>query len=375
MNDRRNEPTTEVPITSVQLPEGTEAEVLAVLRSGQLAQGAVVAEFERRFAELCGVDHAVAVNNGTTALTAALKVHGLGPGDEVVTSPFTFVATLNAILDTGASVRFGDISDVDFNLDSDSAGHQITPATRALLPIHLYGQCADLPAFESLADSRGLCLIEDAAQAHGAMIGGRRAGSVGTGCFSFYATKNITCGEGGMVTTDSAELADSLRVLRNQGMRKRYEYEMAGNNYRLTDLAAAVGLPQLDHYDRQVQRRRSNAARLSDRLSKVPGLALPRELPGRTHVWHQYTVRISDGSALSRDEFVAQLQAAGIGAGVYYPHLVHDYECYRENPRVHDSPLPVARRVASEVVSLPVHPGLDESDLDRIASVVAGVLS
>jgi len=359
-----------IPISVVDLGEGTEDLVLQVLRSGHLAQGPMVVEFERRFAELTGVAHAVAVNNGTTALIAALRVLDLQPGDEVITSPFTFVATLNAILDAGATVRFADIRTDDFNLDPAAAAAAVTDRTRVLLPVHLYGQCADLDALDPLVAEHGLHLVEDSAQAHGATIGERRAGATGLGCFSFYATKNITTGEGGMVTTSDDVLADRLRVLRNQGMRARYEYVMAGNNYRMTDLQAAVGLPQMDRYAANVEARHKHAAALSAGLAGLPGLITPVELPGRGHVWHQYTVRVADGAPLSRDQLMESLHAAGVGCGVYYPSLVFDYDCYRDHPLIGPAEVPVAARTTTEVLSLPVHPGLGAADLEQIIGAV-----
>lgn len=361
-----------IPISTVRLGPEVEAGVLEVLRSGIVAQGPVVAEFERRFAELVGAEHAVAVNNGTTALVAAIEALELKPGDEVVTSPFTFIATLNAILQAGATVRFGDIRTDDFGLDPASVRAQITDRTRVLLPVHLYGQGADMPALMAIAEEFDLAVVEDAAQAHGATVDGRGVGTFGTGCFSFYATKNLTTGEGGMVTTNDGELAGRLRVLRNQGMRARYEYLMAGHNYRLTDLQAALVLPQLDHYPRQLEARRRNAAALSERLAGIPGVVLPSELPGRGHVWHQYTILLP--RAVDRSGFVDALAAAGVGSGVYYPRPVYDYDAYRSRADVIVSPTPVAEDAARRCVSLPVHQHLEPGDLDVIATAVRTVL-
>jgi perosamine synthetase len=363
-----------IPISTVDLGPEVEAEVLAVLRSGMIAQGPKVAEFERRFAELTGVKHAVAVNNGTTALVAALQVLGLEPGDEVVTSPFTFVATLNAILEAGATATFADIREEDFNLDPALAEAAVTDRTRVVMPVHLYGQTADAPAFLDLAQRRGLALVEDSAQSHGATIGGRAAGSFGIGCFSFYGTKNLTTGEGGILTTDDDTIADRLRVLRNQGMRARYQYEMAGHNYRLTDLQAALAIPQLDRYESAVKRRQANAATLSAGLADVPGLVVPRELEGRSHVWHQYTVRVTADAKVSRDELAAKLLEAGVGNGIYYPKLVFDYPTYLEHPRVRVSDVPVAARIVTEVLSLPVHPRVSEDDAARVVEAVRSIL-
>lgn len=361
-----------IPISTVRLGPEVEESVLAVLRSGIIAQGPVVAEFERRFAELVGAEHAVAVNNGTTALVAAIEALELRPGDEVITSPFTFIATLNAILQAGATVRFGDIRIDDFGLDPDSVRAQVTPRTKVLLPVHLYGQAADMRGLTAVAEEHGLAIVEDAAQAHGATIDGRGVGTFGIGCFSFYATKNLTTGEGGVVTTNDAVTAETLRVLRNQGMRARYEYVTAGHNYRLTDLQAALVLPQLDRYADQLAARRANAAALGERLAGVPGLVLPAELPGRGHVWHQYTVLLPEG--VDRDGFVDRLAHAGVGSGVYYPRPVYDYDTYRNRPDVLSSPTPVADAVAARCVSLPVHQHLQSGDLDTIAAAVRNAL-
>lgn len=363
-----------IPITVVEFGSEEERLVLEVLRSGRVAQGPLVAAFEERFAELTGVKHAIAVNNGTTSLVASLQALDLEPGSEVITSPFTFAATLNAILEAGAVARFADISEDDFNVDPDSVEALINPRTRVLMPVHLFGQIADMERIAPLAAERGLHILEDAAQAHGSTQGGAAAGSFGIGSFSFYATKNITTGEGGMITTDDDALAERLRILRNQGMRARYEYVMRGHNYRLTDLQAALALPQLDRYADTVAQRRRNADRLAARLADVPGLVVPREMPGRTHVWHQFTVRITEDAAVSRDEFVARLNEAGIGAGVYYPRLVFDYDAYRDRDDVVADPTPVARRVAQQVVSLPVHTHLTDDDLEEIVRAVRDVL-
>ncbi|HVL62373.1 MAG TPA: DegT/DnrJ/EryC1/StrS family aminotransferase [Microbacterium sp.] len=363
-----------IPITVVEFGEDAERLVLEVLRSGNIAQGPLVKQFEDRFAQMIGVKHAIALNNGTTTLVAALQVLDLEPGDEVVTSPFTFVATLNAILEAGATARFADISEDDFNVTAESLAGVVTDRTRALMPVHLYGQIADMDAIAALATERGLGLVEDAAQSHGSTLNGRHAGSYGLGSFSFYATKNITTGEGGIVTTDDDVLADRLRILRNQGMRARYQYEVAGHNWRMTDLQAAVGIPQLDAYDSIVASRQSNAAYLNAGLADVRGIVVPTQRDGRRHVWHQYTVRVTPESGVSRDEFVARLGALGIGSGIYYPKLVFDYPTYRDRDDVIIGEFPVAERVVQEVVSLPVHPHLTRSDLDRIIAGVASIV-
>ena len=359
-----------IPITVVEFGKEEEDLVLEVIRSGNVAQGAKVAEFETRFAEMIGVKHAVAVNNGTTALVAALQVLDLEPGDEVVTSPFTFVATLNAILEAGATARFADISESDFNVTAETLSAAISDRTRVLMPVHLYGQIADMAAISTLATDRGLAIVEDTAQSHGSHQDGRYAGTTGIGTFSFYATKNITTGEGGVITTDDDGLADRLRVLRNQGMRARYQYEVAGHNYRMTDLQAALGLPQLGRYDALVTARQANAERLRQGLTDVRGIVAPQQLTGRRHVWHQFTVRVTPESGITRDELSAKLGEAGVGSGIYYPKLVFDYDSYRDRADVVTGEFPVAERVVQEVLSLPVHPALQPADLDTIVEAI-----
>ncbi|MDQ7878755.1 DegT/DnrJ/EryC1/StrS family aminotransferase [Microbacterium sp. QXD-8] len=363
-----------IPITVVEFGSEEEQLVLEVLRSGRVAQGPLVARFEQMFAEMTGVKHAIAVNNGTTSLVAALQSFDLEPGDEVITSPFTFAATLNAILEAGATARFADISEADFNVDPDSVASRISNRTRVLMPVHLYGQVADMERLMPIARRHDLLVLEDAAQAHGSTQSGKAAGSFGVGSFSFYATKNITTGEGGIITTDDDEFADRLRVLRNQGMRARYEYVMRGHNYRMTDLQAALGIPQISRYDATVSQRAKNAAYLSAGLNGIPGLITPKELVGRRHVWHQYTVRITEEAAVSRDEFAEKITAAGVGAGVYYPRLVFDYDAYRDRSDVVIEPTPVANRIAREAVSLPVHTHLSRVELDEIIATTRRIL-
>ena len=360
-------PPVSIPITSVLIGPEEEAAVLAVLRSGMLAQGPVVKRLEEGFAALCDVPHAIAVSNGTVALVAALKALGIGPGDEVITTPFSFAATLNAILDSGATVRFADITD-DFTIDPSSVAALVNERTRAVMPVHLYGLASDLPALAAIADRHGLVIIEDAAQAHGARVNDRAVGSFGVGCFSLYATKNLHCGEGGLITTTDDAVADRLRILRNQGMRVRYQYEMPGHNWRLTDLQAAIAVPQLDRLAATTKIRSENALRLTEGLRAVPGIRVPLVPPGRKHVWHQYTVRVD--AEPGRDQIAGHLASQGIGTGFYYPRLMHHYDCYTGHPQIADDATPIALRTATEVISVPVHQHLSTVDIDRIVAVL-----
>lgn len=364
-----------IPITQVQFGAEEEQLVIQVLRSGNIAQGPLVEKFERKFAELCGVNHAIAVNNGTTSLVAALQVLDFEPQDEVITSPFTFVATVNAALEAGVKVRFADINEDDFNISPDSVEGLISDRTKAIIPVHLYGQMAEMQPLMDISKKNDLFVVEDAAQSHGATYKGKCAGSFGIGSFSFYATKNLTTGEGGMITTDDDKIADRLRVLRNQGMRAKYVYEVAGHNYRMTDLQAAIVIPQIDRYSQTVKSRRNNAAMLTEGLSDISGLITPQTHSNREHVWHQYTIRITEDAKVSRDEFVNRLNEAGIGAGVYYPKLISEYTAYSSNPNLYFSDTPIAKKLASQVVSLPVHQGLKQSDIYLIIDQVTKIMS
>jgi dTDP-4-amino-4,6-dideoxygalactose transaminase len=363
-----------IPISTVSIGAEEEELVLQVLRSGRLAQGPLVERLEAEFREWSGTEHVVAVANGTVSLVAALEAVQLPPGSEVITSPFTFVATVNAILEAGHVVRFGDIDPADFALTTESVAAAIGERTAAIMPVHLYGQAADMTRLVPLAESHGLAIVEDAAQAHGARIGNRRVGSFGVGSFSLYATKNLTAGEGGLITTNDDGVADRLRLLRNQGMRDRYRYELAGHNFRMTELQAAVALPQLSRLEAGTKKRVENARVLTEGLAGIPGLLLPAVVDGREHVWHQYTVRITAESGTTRDQVADALAQRGVGSGVYYPRPVYDYDCYRDHPGVIVEDHPVATQVSREVLSLPVHPSLTRADLDSVVTAVREAL-
>ena len=363
-----------IPITRVEIDLETENEVLGVLRSGMIAQGPKVRQLEEMFESYLGVKHVVAVNNGTTALIAALKILDLPPGSEVITTPFTFVATLNAILEAGLVARFADIEESTFNINTDKAARLICSTTSAILPVHLYGQCSDIKALATMASDSGLALVEDAAQAHGATFENKYAGSFGVGCFSLYATKNISTGEGGLISTNDDSIADRLRVYRNQGMRARYQYEMVGNNFRMTDLQAAVGIPQVRNIEKIISARDQNARRLTEAIQEVDQIHVPLVATGNRHVWHQYTIRLNDDLSPYRDEIVEKINLNGVGAGVYYPRLTHDYECYQGHPQVVVDETPIATRVARSVFSVPVHQHLTPSEVEKVADVIREVI-
>ena len=358
-----------IPIAAPQIGEEERNAVLAVLESGQLAQGPVVEAFESEFAAWCGARHAVAVNSGTAALHLLLLAHGIKEGDEVITTPFTFVASANAALFVGARPVFVDIESDTYCLDPSRVEAAITPKTRAIVPVDLYGQAAQVPELRAIAERHGLVLIEDACQAHGAAIGARKAGALGVSAsFSFYPTKNMTTAEGGMVTTDDPDVAAKVGVLRQHGASHRYHHDVLGYNFRLTDIAAAIGRAQLAKLDRFNEIRRRNASVLDEGLAGIPGVVTPRERRGYRHVYHQYTVRIEH----NRDRFQERLRELGVGSAVHYAVPVHRQPLYVELG-YGDVSMPASEAAASQVLSLPVHPGVTESDLDRIIDSVRKV--
>lgn len=352
-----------IPIAKPYIGEREKQAVMAVLDSGMLAQGKCVAEFERQFADLCDARFAVATSSGTTSLHLALLAHGVGPGDEVITTAFTFIASANSIIYCGARPVFVDIDAETFNLDPAQVEQAITPRTKAIMPVHLYGQVCAMEQLETIAEKHNIAIIEDACQAVGASRFGRKAGSFGTGCFSLYATKNLMSAEGGMITTNDEAIAGHCRLLRNHGMERRYHYEMLGFNYRMTDIQAAIGLAQVERIAGFNEKRRANAAYLNGRIESV---VTPVEKDGNHHVWHQYTIRVS--GSRDRDEAVSQLNAAGIGSAIFYPIPAHMHDYMREF--VGQVSLPVTEEVARQVISLPVHPQLSQSDLEEIVEAV-----
>jgi len=303
-------------------PEEKQA-VLEVLDSGIIAQGPRVKAFEQEFAAMCGVDHAIATTSGTTALHTALLAHGIGIGDEVITSPFTFIASANSILYVGAKPVFVDIDPQTFNINPSLIEAAITSHTKAIMPVHLFGLSCDMDPIMSLADQYGLLVIEDACQSHGAKYRGKTVGSFGTGTFSLYPTKNITSAEGGMITTNDSQIAENCRVIRQHGMRRRYYHDELGFNFRMTDVHAAIGLAQLKKLDKFNQARIRNAHVLSSRLRGVTPPFIPE---GCHHVFHQYTICITGGK---RDALLDYLTDHEIGTGVYYPVPIHKQTYYQ----------------------------------------------
>jgi dTDP-4-amino-4,6-dideoxygalactose transaminase len=336
------------------------AAVNRVLRSGNLAQGKTVAEFEYSFSKFVSGSACVALNSGTSALHLGLLALGIGPGDEVIVPTFTFAATANAAAITGAKPVFVDIEHDFFAIDAKRVEEAITPKTKAVVAVHLYGHPAELDKLTQICQKHGLLLVEDAAQAHLAEYDGKAVGSIGdVGAFSFYPTKNMTTGEGGMATTNNKETERKLRLLRNQGMEIRYQNEIPGFNNRMTELAAAIGVVQLKQIGSWTLKRQANAAFLDNALE---GVIVPPVSPKARHVYHQYTIRLVDQD---RDRFASELKRLGVDSDVYYPAPVHTLPAYNLSLDT-----PVANAVAKTCLSIPVHQNLTTSNLQKIAEVV-----
>ena len=415
----------DIQLVDPSLGEAEKRRVEAVIEDGQLADGPEVRQFESEFADFCGTRSAVATSNGTTALHTALRAVGIGPGDVVITTPFSFVATANAVRHCGATPVFADVDPRTYTLDPEAVEQVLRTAegeVDALLPVHLYGLPADMDPLLDLAETYDLAVVEDAAQAHGARYGDRPVGSMGdAGCFSFYPTKNMTTGEGGMIVTDRmdvaararrfidhgrASAADSAMTDDGQGVagehgqaagdggggagqggngdggngdggdgnggdgdggesRRSDGHLEVGHNFRMTSIAAAIGRVQLSKLPEFTRRRRANAATLSQALSSAPDIELPAAPPGRRHVYHQYTIRCPDREAMR-----SGLAAKGIDSGVYYPTPIHREPAYEGV----EADLPVAERAATEVLSLPVHPSLTKTDVRAVAEAVRETL-
>lgn len=352
-----------IPIAKPLIGVEEKQAVMEVLGSGIIAEGPKVREFEQAFAEFTGTEHAVAVNSGTAALHVALLAHGVGPGDEVITTPFTFIATANSILYTGAKPVFADIEEDTFNIDSVDVAEKITEKTKAILPVHLYGHPADMKAIMEIAEDHSLEVVEDACQAHGAEFEGKKVGSFGTGTFSFYPTKNMTTSEGGMITTDDEKIAGKARMIRSHGSKQRYIHEIVGFNLRMTDISAAIGLCQLKKLSDFNGKRMENAGYLTKQIENKE-VKPPVVRKNCTHVFHQYTIRVEG----DRDAVVNTLNQKGVGTGIYYPIPIHRQRLYRDLG--YDVSLPVSEELAEKVISLPVHPSVTKENLDYIASTL-----
>ena len=359
-----------IPIAKPIIGDEEKRAVQAVLDSGMIAQGPKVKELENAFAELCGTKYAIAVNSGTAALHTSLHAMGIGPGDEVITTPFTFVATANPVLMQGASLVFADIKPDTYNIDPVSVEKKITRKTKAIIAVDLYGQPADYRALQKVADEHDLKIVEDACQAVDAELEGKKAGSLGDmAAFSFYATKNIMSGEDGMITTDSGEYAELARRFRHHGQseKTRYQYYDIGYNYRMMDIQAAIALSQLAKLENFSKKRIHNANLLSEGLKSVDGIITPTIKPETRHVFHQYTIRVDP--SIGRDKLAEYLKSNGVGCAVFYPKPLHLHPHFARLG-FKEGAFPVAERASEEVLSLPVHPSVQERDIDLIIDCV-----
>lgn len=346
------------------LGEDERKAVDEVIASGMVAQGPQVHAFEEEFSEsvVDGV-HCVAVNSGTSALHIGLLASGIGEGDEVIVPSFTFAATGNSVALAGARPVFADVDPMTFTLDPASVEASITEHTAAIMPVHLYGLPADMDALGKIAEKHGLAIFEDCAQAHAASLHDKHVGTFGTfGAFSFYPTKNMTSGEGGMITTSDEQVARKAAMIRNQGMEKRYANEYVGLNNRMTDIHAAIGRVQLSKLAGWTKTRQENAAFLSQNITEALTPTVPE---GYVHVYHQYTIRLEGATGEERDRFTAALKDEyQVGSGVYYP--IPNHRLPSLAPYAPGLELPQTEKVAAECVSLPVHPSLSQADLERV---------
>jgi perosamine synthetase len=353
-----------IPIANPLIDEQAIKDIAAVIRSGELANGRQVQEFEEAFARYTDTEFAVAINSGTAALHIALLAARVKEDDEVITTPFSFIASANAILMCRAKPVFVDIEPDTYNIDPSLIQARINSQTSAIVAVHLYGQPFDIDAVSDICRKNRLALIEDACQAHGAEYSDRKAGSFGTGCFSFYPTKNMTTSEGGMVTTNDDGIAETCRLLRNHGQQKQYYHTILGYNYRMTEIEAAIGISQLARLDEFNRRRIENAAFLTSAIADIPGLIAPIVRPGRKHVFHQFTIRVTEEYPLTRDQLKEHLQEKGIECAVHYPLPIYSQPSYASLGYTDN--LPIVEKASREVLSIPVHPSLMQEDLNLI---------
>jgi perosamine synthetase len=356
-----------IPINLPILGREEKEAVMEVLDSGLLTNasyggGRYVKEFEAKLKARVGTKHAIAVNSGTAALHTSLVAYGIGPGDEVVVPAFTFEATANVVLAAGAKPVFADVKE-DYNIDPVDVRRKVGPRTKAIIPVDVYGYPADLDEVREIADARSVKVIEDAAESLGAEYRGRATGKTDhAGCFSLYATKVITSGEGGAITTDDDEFADAARLVRNHGMREGYDTRVLGFNFRMPEVLAAIASVQMDRLDGYVRARRRNSRALTEMISTVEGAEMRQGSEDRKHVWYLYTLFI----AKRRDEVLKALRARGVGAAAYWEMPVNRMPLY-ERLGFGANKLPRAEAAAAHVLSLPVHPGVKAPDLERVA--------
>lgn len=364
----------------INLPRIGEEEIQAVtkvMRSGMLTSGLgmgpAVTEFEKGFAKMAGSKHAIAVNTGTAALHAAVMAIGVKHGDEVILPSFTFVATAEAVALAGAKPVFADIDPKTYNLAPSAVEKALTKKTKAILPVDLYGFSAEMKPLREIADKHCLGLVEDAAQAHGTTYVGKPAGAFAdSACWSMYASKNIMTGEGGVVTTNNDQTAETIRMIRTHGEKAKYASLILGTNYRMSEIQAAIGNVQLERLGDFVSKRRRNAQQLTKLLEKSSKLILPHEAKDRQHSWYLYTARLKDGTEIQRNALLQEFKNKGIGAEVYYVNPVHQMPFYREN--FGSSKLPETEKASKQVFSLPIHPGVSEEQIRFIGETVLSLL-
>jgi dTDP-4-amino-4,6-dideoxygalactose transaminase len=365
-----------IPINAPQIGREEIEAVVKVLKSGVLTHGLgagpMVTKFEKEFAKFVEAKHAIAVNSGTAALHTALLAVEVKHGDEVILPSFTFVATAEAVVLAGAKPVFVDINPETYNISPEKIEKAITEKTRAIIPVDLYGLSADMQPIRKIAEKHGLTVIEDAAQAHGATYKGKPAGSFSdVACWSFYASKNMTTGEGGMITTNNNELAEKMWFIRSHGEKEKYKSLMLGHNYRMPEIQAAIGCAQLEKLPKFLAKRRENAEKLTKILGKTEKLELPKEPQGYTHSWYLYTVRLKDAKEKERDELVEELKRKGIGAGIYYTNPIHLMPYYTSFGKYQ---LPETEKTAKQVFSLPVHQGVTMEQIDFIGETLLNIL-
>ncbi|KKP66013.1 MAG: hypothetical protein US66_C0009G0015 [Candidatus Moranbacteria bacterium GW2011_GWD2_37_9] len=357
-----------IPVSKPYIGDEETNAVVEVLKSGMIAQGLKTKELEEMFARFCNTKYAIATSNGTTALHAALIATGFKDGDEAITVPFTFVATANPILMERGKVVFVDIAEDDFCIDPEKVAEKISDKTKLIIPVDLYGQIYKYNEIKKLTEGKNIKILEDACQAVGAEQDGIKAGNFGdVAAFSLYATKNITTAEGGMIVTNDEDIARKAKIYRHHGQDEAvtYEYLEVGHNYRMTDIAAAIGVEQMKKVEYITNARIQNAKLLTEGLSNVKGLMLPSIMVGNTHVYHQYTIRITEEFGHSRDELKDFLKENEIGSGVYYPKPLHLHEHFRKMG-YKEGDFPVAEKLSKQVLSLPVNPHVTEEETKKI---------